>query len=84
MNTNLFQTLMTVVMLILSGITGLLIKMGCTENVVTGAIDCSVASGAPTWLTPYLGMAAFGIGILKMVIAFFEGKLTKPTVAVDK
>ena len=74
---------MTVAMLISSFGTSILIGFGCVANQVTGAVDCS-ASSAPVWLAPYLVFAATGLGIVKMLLAAFEGKLTKATIAVPK
>lgn len=81
MNTNFLQTLMTVLILLSSFGTSILLGFGCIANPITGAVDCST-SNAPVWLAPYLVFAATGLGIVKMIVAAFEGKLTKPTVAV--
>jgi len=83
MNTNFLQTLMTVLMLLSSFGTSILLGFGCTANQITGAVDCS-ASTAPLWLAPYLVIAATVLGIVKMVLAAFEGKLTAPTIPVNK
>ena len=84
MNTNFLQTLLTVVTGVLSFATYLLVSFGCVQDVVSGKLDCSTAAGAPAFIAPYLGMVAAGIVVVKLVLAAFEGKLTKPTVAIDK
>lgn len=83
MNSNFFQTLMTVFMILSTAGSGILVSLGCTQNVITGALDCTEAN-APVWLIPWLVGAAALIGVLKMFLAAFEGKLTAPTVALPK
>lgn len=83
MNTNLFQTIMTVVMLICGALSAVLLSLGCTEDVVSHAMSCSSAH-VPTEWVPYLSIAATVIGTAKMILAAFEGKLTAPTVPVSK
>ena len=80
MNSNLFQTILTVLLTVSSIGTMLLLNMGCTET-VAGSLNCA-ASTAPAWLSPYLAMTATGLGFLKLVIAFFQGKLIAPTKVV--
>jgi hypothetical protein len=83
MNTNLFQTIATVLMAVASIGSTLLVAMGCSQNAL-GALDCSTATNAPVWMVPYLVIAASVLGIIKLVLAAFEGKLTAPTVPVPK
>lgn len=80
MNSNLFQTILTV-MITLAGIaTSVLLSMGCHD--VAGSINC-VGATAPTFLLPYLGIAASVLGVVKLLIAAFTGKLTAPTAVVS-
>jgi hypothetical protein len=81
MNSNLFQTILTVLLTISGLATSVLVSLGCND--IGGSISC-VASNAPTWMVPYLGIAASVLGILKLVIGAFTGKLTAPTAAVSK
>lgn len=81
MNSNFFQTILTAAITVSALITSVLLILGCHD--IGGSISC-VASNAPTWLIPYLGIAASGLGILKLVIGAFTGKLTAPTAAVSK
>lgn len=83
MNSNLFQTILTVAITISGFLTTILLALGCKD--VAGAIDCSTASG-PTWLIPYLVIAATVSGFLKLIIKFFQGKgaLINPTIVVPK
>lgn len=80
MNSNFFQTILTVLITVAAFASMILVSFGCVES-PSGTMLCS-ASTAPTWLTPYLGMAATGLGFLKLIIAFFQGKLTAPTKVV--
>lgn len=80
MNSNLFQTILTVLMTVSTLASMLLVSFGCIES-PTGTMLCS-ASTAPAWLTPYLAIAATGLGFLKLIIAFFQGKLVAPTKVV--
>lgn len=82
MNTNLFQTILTVIMTVCGVLSTVLVSLGCTAN-ATGALDCSNASG-PTWLVPWLVIIAAVLGPIKLILASFEGKLTAPTVAIPK
>lgn len=82
MNSNLFQTILTVIISVCGILTTILVSLGCTAN-ATGALDCSTASG-PTWLVPWLVIVAAILGPVKLILASFEGKLTAPTVAVPK
>ena len=82
MNTNLFQTILTVLITISGIATSLLVSMGCTQS-VNGSLNCATTS-APAWLVPYLVIAASVLGIVKLIIAAFDGKLSAPTVAVSK
>ena len=83
MNTNLFQTILTVIITASGLISSLLVSLGCKASPITGALDCTAAN-APIWLIPYLVGAATVLGIAKLLLAAFEGKLAKPTVAVPK
>jgi hypothetical protein len=80
MNSNLFQTILTVLLTISSIGTMILLNMGCLET-PAGSLSCAAAT-APAWLMPYLAMIATGLGFLKLVIAFFQGKLIAPTKVV--
>ena len=80
MNSNLFQTILTLAITISGIATSVLLSLGCHD--VAGAISC-VGSTAPAWLAPYLIIATSFLGILKLVIAAFSGKLVKPTVVVS-
>ena len=79
MNSNYFQTILTVVAGILAMATTILLSMGCTD--IADKISC-VASSAPTWIAPYLAIAASAIGVLKVIIGAFTGKLTKQTAVI--
>ena len=81
MNNNLFQTILTIAMTISGLGSTLLVSLGCKTNVV-GNLDCT-ASNAPIWLVPYMVMAASALGILKLIVSAFNGKLVKPTVVVS-
>ncbi len=80
MNSNLLQTILTALLTISGIATSILLSVGCQD--IAGSISC-VASNAPTWLVPYLGIAASVLGIVKLVLAAFNGKLTAPTVVVS-
>jgi hypothetical protein len=80
MNSNLFQTILTVLITISGLATSLLVSMGCTD--VAGSLNCATSS-APTWLAPYLVMAASVLGVVKLIVAAFTGKLTAPTAVVS-
>ncbi len=81
MNTNFLQTLMTVGVAISGLMTSLLIALGCKHNALTNALDCTNTT-APLWLAPYLVTAAAVLGVVKLILGAFEGKLVKPTVPV--
>lgn len=73
---------MTAVMTVCTILSTVLVALGCKAD-VTGALDCSTASG-PTWLVPWLVIIAAVLGPVKLILASFEGKLTAPTVAIPK
>lgn len=77
MNSNLFQTILTVLTTVSGLATSLLLGLGCHE--VAGAVTC-VGSTAPAWLLPYLAGATGILGVVKLIISAFNGKLTAPTV----
>ena len=83
MNTNLFQTLLTVAVTVSGILSSILVSFGCSAAPLTGALDCSHSS-APIWLVPYLVGTASVLGIVKLLLATFEGKLALPTVTVPK
>ena len=78
-NSNLFQTILTVMLTVTGIATSVLLNMGCHD--VSGTINC-VGSTAPSWLLPYLGIIATALGILKLIIAALTGKLVKPTAVI--
>jgi hypothetical protein len=80
MNSNLFQTILTVLITVSGLATSILVSMGCVD--VAGSLNCATSS-APTWLAPYLVMIASALGIVKLILAAFTGKLTAPTVVVS-
>ena len=80
MNSNLFQTILTVLLTISGVATSVLLSMGCHD--AGGSLSCLGAS-APTWMLPYLGIIATALGILKLIIAALTGKLTAPTAVVS-
>ena len=80
MNSNLFQTILTVLVTLATLTTSVLISMGCVD--VGGTLSCA-ANSSPTWLAPYLATVAMILGILKMVLKAFGSSLTKPTVVVS-
>ncbi len=80
MNSNFFQTMLTILLTISGIATTALLNMGCHD--VSGSLNC-IGATAPTWMLPYLGSFATILGILKLVIAAFTGKLTAPTVVVS-
>lgn len=80
MNSNLFQTILTVLIAVQGLASSLLVSLGCKQDAL-GSLDCAVSS-APVWLVPYLVMAATVLGFVKLIIAAFQGKLAKPTVVV--
>lgn len=79
MNSNYFQTILTVLVTVSGIATSVLLSLGCHE--LGGSISC-VASNAPTWLAPYLVIATSVLGVLKLIIGAFTGKLTAPTQVV--
>lgn len=79
MNNNFFQTLITVALTISTIVTAILLNMGCTET--AAGLSCTGAN-VPTWISPYMMMITSALGILKLVIAWFEGKLVRPTAVV--
>lgn len=82
MNSNLLQTILTVVTGIVTFATLLLTSFGCHDTGIAGtALDCANSS-APTWLIPYLGTAATALVFLKLIISFFQGKLVAPTAVI--
>lgn len=81
MNTNLFQTILTTVGIVLAGITTILLSMGCT-TLATGALSCATTS-APTWLAPYLITIVAIINIVKVIISAIGGKLAAPTAVIN-
>lgn len=81
MNSNLFQTILTVLTALSAIAASILLSLGCHD--VGGSITC-IASNAPTWMVPYLGIAASILGILKLVIGAFTGKLVAPTAAISR
>lgn len=83
MNTSLLQTVLTIISGLLALAIPVLLSIGCTTSIVTGAIDCSAAT-APTWMVPYLGIFVVALNLLKVVISTLEGKFKTPTVAVPK
>lgn len=83
MNTSLLQTLLTIANGFLALAIPVLLSIGCTTAIVTGALDCTNAS-VPTWLVPYLGVIVVVISLLKVIISTLEGKFKTPTVAVPK
>ena len=82
MNSNLFQTILTVLLTLCGVATTILLSFGCTQD-AAGAVSCA-ASSASTWLAPYLVIAASALGIVKLITGAFTGKLMLPTVAVTK
>ncbi len=80
MNSNLFQTILTVLITVSAFASTVLVSFGCIES-PAGTMLCS-ASTAPAWLVPYLAIAASVLGFLKLVIGFFQGKLIAPTKVV--
>jgi hypothetical protein len=79
MNSNFFQTILTVLVTVSGLATSILVTLGCHE--IAGSVSC-VGSTAPSWLVPYLAIAASVLGALKLVIGAFTGKLTAPTQVV--
>jgi hypothetical protein len=82
MNSNLFQTILTVLLTACGVVTSILLALGCTQD-VTGAINCA-ASSAPEWLVPWLVVAASALGIVKLITGAITGKLVAPTAVVSK
>ena len=82
MNTNFFQTILTVLALVSGLLSSLLISLGC-HLLPNGNMDCTTNT-APVWLAPYLIMAVPALTMIKLILGAFEGKLTKPTVTVTK
>ena len=81
MNSNLFQTVLTVLLTACGVLTSILLALGCTQD-VTGAINCA-ASSAPEWLVPWLVVAASALGIVKLITGAITGKLVAPTAVVS-
>jgi hypothetical protein len=81
MNSNLFQTILTLAITVSGIATSILLSLGCHTD-VAGAVNC-VGSNAPSWAAPYLVIITSVLGILKLIIAAFNGKLTAPTVVVS-
>lgn len=61
MNLNAIQTALTAVLAILPV---LLVNLGCTQDAVTGKLDCSTAFFSPE----ILGYIAAAVGFLKLVV----------------
>ena len=81
MNSNLFQTILTALLTLCGVATTILLSFGCTQD-VAGAINCA-ASTAPTWLAPYLVIAASALGIVKLITGAITGKLVAPTAVIS-
>lgn len=81
MNSNLFQTILTVLLTACGIVTSILLGLGCTQD-VAGAVSCA-ASSAPSWLAPYLVIAASALGIVKLITGAITGKLVLPTAVVS-
>ena len=81
MNSNLFQTILTVLLTACGVLTSILLAFGCTQD-VTGALNCA-ASSAPEWLVPWLVVAASALGIVKLITGAITGKLAAPTAVVS-
>lgn len=80
MNSNLFQTILTAAITICGILTSILLSVGCT-TLPTGALDCSASTLGATWI-PYLAIIASALGIVKLIVAAFQGKLVAPTAVV--
>lgn len=65
MNSNLFQTILTVLLTACGIVTSILLGFGCTQD-AAGAVSCA-ASSAPSWLAPYLVITASALGIVKLI-----------------
>jgi hypothetical protein len=83
MNTNLFQTILTVLITISGVVSSILVGLGCKADAVSGALNCDTASVSTQFL-PWLAGVASILGIVKLLLAAFEGKLTSPTIPVKK
>lgn len=81
MNSNLFQTILTAASLAATAVTTILLSLGCSQDAM-GKLMC-VATSAPTWLVPYLATIAMVLGVVKLIIATFTGKLSAPTAVVS-
>lgn len=81
MNTNLLQTILTIMITFSGIVTTLLLNAGCTAS-SSGALDCAKAN-VPSWLTPYLIGITAVLGVVKLLIAAFDGKLVKPTAVIS-
>jgi hypothetical protein len=81
MNSNLFQTILTVLLTVCGIVTSILLGFGCTQD-AAGAVSCA-ASSAPSWLAPYLVIVASALGIVKLITGAITGKLTLPTAVVS-
>lgn len=80
MTSNLFQTILTVLLTACGMVTSILLAFGCTQD-GTGAINCA-ASSAPEWPVPWPVVAANVLGIIKLITGAITGKLVAPTAAV--
>jgi hypothetical protein len=80
MYSNIFQKIMTAAGVALTAITFYLLQAGCVQT-AAGALSCT-ATTAPTWLAPYLGATAAIVGVAKLIVDGFTGKLTHATVPV--
>jgi hypothetical protein len=81
MNSNFFQTILTILITVSGLATSALLSLGCKD--IAGTLNCATSS-APSWLAPYLVVIASALGFTKLIIAAFTGKLVAPTVVVSK
>lgn len=81
MNSNFFQTILTVLLTACGVVTSILLGFGCAPD-ASGTLNCA-ASSAPEWLVPYLVVAASALGIVKLITGAITGKLVAPTAVVS-
>lgn len=89
-NSNLFSQILTGAIILETGLTALLMKIGCTQAAADTALVCTTSTlpeWTPAWLLPWLVGAATVQGALKWGLHLFKGDtwlggLLKPTVVV--
>lgn len=91
LNPNLFSQLLTGAIILETGLTTVLLKLGCAETAVDTTLVCTAGtlpSWTPAWVLPWLVGAAAAKGVLKWGIHLFQGDtflsgLFKPTAIIS-